>query len=311
MRMISPHQLGATLYMPALQRELSSIVIHSKIPGLRSMVACLEDALSEKDIEYGLDNLKGLLLTIESIGGLHKDAPLLFVRPRDTKMAKELCEWSVIKHITGFVLPKFGLDNIEEWAEVLRDQDMLLMPTLETPDVFEPRKMVALRDAMKSSFGDRILALRIGGNDLMGCLSIRRPSHCTIYETPIGTLIHQLIGIMKPAGFDLTGPVCEIFGDHELLSKESEMDVHNGLIGKTIIHPSQIPIVHQALKVSSQDYEAAKSIVKENAGAVFQLNGAMCEPATHLSWAKSILERFNHYGIKDELSARRMSVNQR
>lgn len=35
----------------------------------------------------------------------------------------------------------------------------------------------------------------------------------------------------------------------------------NGFIGKTVIHPKQISVVNEALKVSHKDYEDAKEIL--------------------------------------------------
>ena len=45
-RLFSPN-LGATLYMPATREDIADAVLHGKIPGLRSLVICLEDAVSE------------------------------------------------------------------------------------------------------------------------------------------------------------------------------------------------------------------------------------------------------------------------
>jgi citrate lyase beta subunit len=40
--------------------------------------------------------------------------------------------------------------------------------------------------------------LRIGGNDLMKLIGIRRPRDRTIYQTPIGYVIANLVTIFKP-----------------------------------------------------------------------------------------------------------------
>ena len=58
---ISPYSLGATLYMPATRADLFDVVINNKIPSLRSLVICLEDAISDCDIEYAVKNLAQLL----------------------------------------------------------------------------------------------------------------------------------------------------------------------------------------------------------------------------------------------------------
>lgn len=58
---LSPRNLGATLYMPATREDIADAVLHGKIPGLRSLVICPEDAVSEADIPIALKNLEHLL----------------------------------------------------------------------------------------------------------------------------------------------------------------------------------------------------------------------------------------------------------
>ena len=106
----------------------------------------------------------------------------------------------------------------------------------------------------------------------------------------------MLVTQFVPAGFRLTAPVFEYFRDHEVLQAEFQRDLQHGLVGKTAIHPSQIPIIHQALKVDSVDYEAAKRILEDSSPAVFEFEGAMCEPATHHHWAVQVMERAKHFG---------------
>jgi citrate lyase beta subunit len=114
-------------------------------------------------------------------------------------------------------------------------------------------------------------------------------------------VIGMLSGVMGAAGFSLTAPVCELINQPALLQQELILDIEHGLVGKTAIHPTQIPIIHQALQVSVSDYQAARLILNDTAPAVFSHNGAMCEPATHERWARRILERAYWYGTTQEL----------
>ncbi len=110
----------------------------------------------------------------------------------------------------------------------------------------------------------------------------------------------MLSGVMGAAGFSLTAPVCELLHHPQLLCRELAQDMDYGLVGKTAIHPTQIPLIHRALQVSVEDQQAALLILNSSAPAVFQHNGAMCEPATHVRWAKRILERAHWYGVVDQ-----------
>lgn len=303
MEKLSPYALGATLYMPATRPDLLEVVFGEKIHGLRSLVVCLEDAVAELDVNVALFNLQCLLDEIANRGGRPAGGPLLFVRPRTADMAARLNDWPLIRHVDGFVLPKLGLHNLRAWEVAVAASHLYLMPTLETPEVFDPGAMSELRAALLGGEAGRIIALRIGGNDLMGCLGLRRNPRTTLYDTPMRYVIGMLSGIMGSAGFALTGPVFERLDDLHLLEEELALDVAHGLVGKTAVHPLQIPIIHRALQVCPHDHASAQLILEAEAPAVFQFNGTMCEPATHSKWAHAILERARWHGVRDDLDA--------
>ncbi|TWR91373.1 HpcH/HpaI aldolase/citrate lyase family protein [Pseudomonas saxonica] len=299
----SAYALGATLYMPATRPDILDVVMGEKIHGLRSLVVCLEDAVAETDVQQALNNLKNLLLGIDARGGRPPGSPMVFVRPRDAAMAAVLNDWSLMRYVDGFVVPKLRLSNIHQWQQAVTRDELMLMPTLETPEVYDPSAMVELRGAMLELLPERIIALRIGGNDLMGCLGLRRNPAMTLYSTPMSYVIPMLCGIMGSAGFALTAPVFEQLNAPQLLEHELALDLAHGLVGKTAIHPSQIVIIHNALQVSLEDLTSARHIVSEAAPAVFKFNDAMCEPATHYTWAQKTIERAHWQGVRPECSS--------
>ncbi|WP_256991490.1 HpcH/HpaI aldolase/citrate lyase family protein [Burkholderia sp. AU6039] len=295
---ISPFALGATLYMPATRSDILDVVSGTRFPELRSLVVCLEDAVAAIDVDSALANLRALLMNIDARGGRAESGPLLFVRPRDAAMAAVLNDWPLMKHVDGFVVPKLTLQSLSSWERAVSHPDLYLMPTLETADVYDPGAMVELGSALKANLNRRIIALRIGGNDLMGCLGLRRNPATTLYSTPLSYVIPMLAGIMGAQGFALTAPVFEQLATPHLLNEELELDIAHGLVGKTAIHPSQIRIIQEALRVSLEDFNCATLIVNDAAPAVFKHNDAMCEPATHYKWAVNILERAKWHGVK-------------
>lgn len=298
MKILSPYALGATLYMPATRADLLDVVFRTKLPELRSLVVCLEDAVADIDIDTALGNLHVLLSAINERGGRSGDGPLLFVRPRDSVMAAVLNDWPLIKHVDGFVVPKLTMRNLGSWERAVTNPELFLMPTLETADVFNPVAMVELGQALKVNLASRIIALRIGGNDLMGSLGLRRNPATTLYSTPMGYVIPMLAGVMGSQGFALTAPVFEQLATPNLLGEELDLDIAHGLVGKTAIHPSQISLIQEKLRVSLEDLNSAKLIVSDVAPAVFKHNDVMCEPATHYKWAVKILERAEWHGVR-------------
>lgn len=301
---LSAYSLGATLYMPATRIDIVDTIVTGKIAGLRSLVICLEDAVSDQDIPFAMNNLKGMLDALSEAKQRinYIEWPLIFIRPRNEQIGLQLTAEYDLSAIDGFVLPKFNLSNLNEWTTILELTHLCWMPTLETEDVFDVNAMQALVSELKAhKCRDKIIALRIGGNDLMNCVSLRRSREFTLYDGPMGYVIKMLVAVFASKGFSLTAPVCEHIDDHRLLEKELELDLAHGLVGKTAIHPNQIPVIQRALMVSSLDHQDALRIINSSQ-AVFKAGGAMCEPATHRRWAKSVLDRVHYFGVSPAVS---------
>lgn len=296
---ISAYGLGATLYMPATRRDIVDTIVTGKIAELRSLVICLEDAVTEQDLPDAMENLKGMLVALSKSKPRHKsvDWPLIFIRPRNAQIGQRVVEEYDLSAIDGFVLPKFTLASLTDWSAVLAKTHFHWMPTLETEDVFDVNAMQELAASLEThECRGKIIALRIGGNDLMNCVSLRRSREFTLYDGPMGYVIKMLVAVFGSKGFALTAPVCEHIDDHSLLEKELALDLAHGLVGKTAIHPNQIELIQKALMVSSLDHEDALRIMNSSK-AVFKAGGSMCEPATHRRWAKSILDRVHYFGV--------------
>jgi citrate lyase beta subunit len=292
--MIDPLQLGATLYVPATRAEPSAIA-YGSIAGLRSCVFCLEDAVRHDEVPQALRNIAHLLAGLS-----HRTGPLVFVRPRSPEMLARILLMPGADRLDGFVLPKVTAETLPEWLALPLAAHHKLMPTLETREAFDPAEMRRLRDQLLT-VQERVLALRIGGNDLLHCLGLRRPGRGTIYEGPLGAVVATLAGLFLPYGFALSAPVMERYDDPVLLRAEFARDLEHGLTSKTAIHPAQLPVIHAALAVSAGDLADADSLLAADAPAVFGASGRMCEPATHRRWAETIVRRAALYGVADPL----------
>ncbi|MEY4768754.1 MAG: hypothetical protein RL637_1393 [Pseudomonadota bacterium] len=289
--MIDVLKLGATLYIPATRPNLAQIANGLKYPHLRSMIFCTEDSILDKDIELALAKIQELLEIIEPSHKLH------FIRVRSPSVMERVLQFKHIEKIHGFVFPKVDLKNVDAYFAPLMGYKFKNMLTLESREVFEQNKMCILRDhLLDANYQSSILALRIGGNDLLQHLGLRRPLDRTLYETPLGFIIYQLINIFKPYGFALTAPVFEHLNKIELLIRETQQDISCGLIGKTAIHPDQISLIETCYQVGQDELEIAEAILHEKAAAVFKMNDSMCEVATHRAWANNLIRRSQVYG---------------
>ena len=84
--------------------------------------------------------------------------------------------------------------------------------------------------------------------------------------------------------------------------KELMRDVNLGLVGKTVIHPSQIALVQQAYCVPLSTLDEAQAILHSEAKAVFKYNDTMLEPATHRAWATEIVNRAEVFGTLADIN---------
>ncbi|MFZ2169675.1 MAG: HpcH/HpaI aldolase/citrate lyase family protein [Methylococcaceae bacterium] len=293
-KLFSPWCLGAPLYMPGHRRDLIEIANGEKFSMLRSMIFCTEDAVSSSDVDSCVRHI-GLCLQ----GFRVSPHRYRFIRARNPDILARLLDLPDIEKIDGFVLPKFNEAVFHAYFDQLQGTPFKVMPTLETKDVFDFNAMCELRQGLsQEDIAQRVLMLRIGGNDLMNLLGIRRPRSLTLYETPIGHVIAQLVTIFKPYDFSLSAPVFEYLDDVAALQKEIRLDLAYGLTGKTAIHPAQVPAIEAAYSVDEEDYEMAVKLNEHTAPAVFKMHNAMCEVATHQQWGTSIINRQQCYGVK-------------
>ncbi len=295
-----PHlRLGASLYVPATRPDLMAVGNLEKYPDLRSAIFCTEDSVREEDVGRALDNLAETLPRLAQV-------PLLrFARPRGPGVLREILRLDGARRLDGFVLPKVTRHNLDDYLSAFSATDpFVVMPTLETAEAFDDAEMGALcRLLTREHCRGRVLSLRIGGNDLLQVLGLRRPRARSAYATPLGPLIGRLVARFRPHGFNLTGPVFEGLGRPGLLARETRRDLAHGLFGKTAIHPSQVPVIEAEYRVSARDLDCAERVLDEDAPAVFRLHGAMCERATHRVWAESVCARARLYGVRDRQAA--------
>lgn len=297
---VTAMSLGATLYMPCTRDHLASALFGARrIPGLRSAILCLEDSVLERDLPVALDRLAALLRFLLAREASPADA-LIFVRPRSAAMLDHVLRMPGAERLAGFVVPKAHADNLPAYLALPLHERHRLMPTLETREACDAQEMRRLRDQLMG-VQDRILALRIGGNDLLQTMGLRRPAGRTAYEGPLGSIIAGLVAGFAPWGFALSAPVMERFGDTALLLEEVARDIEHGLLTKTAIHPDQVAVIHAALAVPADQVEEARLVLAEDGPAVFARAGVMCEPATHRGWAERLMDRAALFGIADRL----------
>ena len=294
-RNLSPIQLGGSLYIPATHKHVDAVCNDNKYPDLRSCIIDTEDAIGEDDLEFGLENIAQMLQSYSP-----KDL-LLFIRPRNPEVLRSLLKINGIDKVDGFSLPKFSTEVMAEYKEILdaSQHKFYIMPVLESLDLFDHKKLEEIRSFLLCS-GLNILTLRLGGEDMMQHLGLKRKCEDDIYSLIApARVIADVLNTFKPFGFNVTATVFNCIDQDRLYKTNVKEDLRQGLIGKTIIHPNQIHAINETYKVSSQEYAMAVKMLDKNTEAIIVQNGQMGEKFAHTSWAKIIFERHRFFGLRE------------
>lgn len=315
------YEVGALLYTPALNDTVVNSVTENKFGNKYSLAFCLEDTVAEEAVDIAERKLVCTLREIYDAGKSKQFyMPKIFIRVREpgqvNRLMKEL--HNVKEIVTGFIFPKYSLENAQHYNEEMKklnksgEKMYYMMPILESKELIDyaTRKDVLLRvKAYIDSVKDYVLNVRVGGNDFCNEFATRRHCDETIYDIkPIANLLGDILTVFSRE-YVLSGPVWEYFASENNewkcgLMREAALDHLNGFVGKTVIHPKQIAVVNEALKVSREDFEDAKDVLKRNEGEMLCVSKSfagerMNEVKTHVNWALKTLMLAEIYGVDE------------
>ena len=142
MKKIDAYDLGATLFIPANHKNIEAILCGEKYPELRSIVIDFEDSLLDHEyerVENVLDSFVDVVI---------REDLLVFVRPRSHLMLKSFLLKAFMCQVDGFILPKVSVSSLEKYLHLLRNSSKLLMPSLESADMFDVVKLSRIRELL-------------------------------------------------------------------------------------------------------------------------------------------------------------------
>ncbi|WP_343318813.1 HpcH/HpaI aldolase/citrate lyase family protein [Arthrobacter sp. TMP15] len=229
---------------------------------------------------------------------------------------------------------ELGLDGDSPGAGAPRHR-LRIMPILESSAVIHlESRAAALTNIYTLLAANRrdILSVRIGATDMSSAFGLRRSRDLTIYDVNVvAGVIGDIVNVLgRPdGGFVISGPVWEHYSNTErvlrpqlrttpfarpeeqelrqrimtanldTLIREIELDLANGLLGKTVIHPTHVALVHALSVVSHEEYLDALAIADNvNGGAAASPYGnKMNEMKPHQAWAQRTLLRADAFGV--------------
>jgi citrate lyase beta subunit len=217
---------------------------------------------------------------------------------------------------------------------------LYVMPILESKEIIyketRDKELFEIKSLL-DEYKDIVLNVRIGATDFSGLFGIRRNSDTTVYDIAvirdcISDIINMFVRLDSP--YVVSGPVWEYFSSPERVLKpqirqtpfvekygneglrlrkeiignhmdgfiqEILMDIANGIVGKTIIHPTHIQTVQALNAVSYEEYLDAYHIISESNGEVGVMKSSfsnkMNELKPHLYWAQKTILKSETYGV--------------
>lgn len=318
MEPLSGYDVGALMYCPAHGHgAIVDALRREQYPKPFSLAFCLEDTVPEDAVEAAEQEL---LQNLEALSRSRAEAdfylPPIFIRVRSPRQLRKLADaCRPYAHLLrGFILPKFFLENCGAYIQAIQDIAALCphyqyMPIFESPAMLplhtRYEDLARVKEALEAVSG-RILNIRVGGNDLSHAFGLRRSVRDTIYDVrPVADLLVDIVTTFSTQ-YVVSGPVWEYYSGEsweEGLRRELSLDLLSGFIGKTVIHPNQIPVVNDMLKVSRQDYEDARDIAGWSSDRQLLVSSStdatrMNEYKTHFRWADKVLHLARTYGIR-------------
>lgn len=337
--------LGGTLYMPATRPDLLADLRRCVAQGVTSVVWCLEDAIEHAAVPDAERAVVRALTRLDRDPLANAPLVFVRVRDEQQISRLVAALGPAVRRLAGVSLPKADLERAEPMLAAVREASVDLerplyaMPILESDRIAfnETRRHELPRLArLFDLYDEHVLCVRVGGTDLSGVFGLRRDRDTTIWDLAVvrdavADIVNQFVRhgdrvvsgavwehvsgqrLFKPqlrnTPFEQQGASTlrgRLVRDHvDGLLREVSLDRANGLLGKTVIHPTHAPIVNALLTVHRDEWDDACAVLERaSAGGVLpSAGGGMNEVGPHRRWAEGVVARADVYGVLAEDAA--------
>jgi citrate lyase subunit beta/citryl-CoA lyase len=188
--------------------------------------------------------------------------------------------------LDAVIVPKADADRVEHVADLLDERgcSVPLLALIETA--------TGVLDARAVATATGVDALCFGAEDLAADLGATR----TDEGTEVLYAREHVVLAARAAGVDAVDTVHTDLDDHEGLRAETRFAATLGYDGKMVVHPDQVPVVHDALAPDPDEVAWAERVLAAREEAdrddrgVFEVDGEMID-APLIARAERILER--------------------
>jgi citrate lyase subunit beta/citryl-CoA lyase len=284
--------MRSKLFVPASRPELFAKAMAGEADGLSFD---LEDAVDESRKDVARRELAKFLRSLPANPG---KTIIVRVNGLDTPHFEADIEAVAVPGLDIVNLPKpDGADDIRACAAALarHERKHSLEPIQILANIETPR---ALRLAAEiATASPRVVGLQAGWGDLIEPLDIDR------YNPPvIEALLLQIRVAAGEAGIWAYDGAYANFKDIEGYRREAQMSRRLGYLGKSAIHPTQVPVANAVFRPSDEEIahslkvvDAAREAAAKGVGA-FTVNGRMVD-APFIRRAEAVLELARKLGL--------------
>ncbi|WP_375489549.1 HpcH/HpaI aldolase/citrate lyase family protein [uncultured Jatrophihabitans sp.] len=216
---------------------------------------------------------------------------------------------------------------------------LLVMPVLESAQLGHLESRVdALLGVRRliDKYRELVPAIRVGATDLSAAWALRRARDLTVWDVRVvADVLSAVVNVFGRVGdaapdYVVAGPVWEYYpaterlfkpqlrespfaahddralraeliaADLDGLIREVVLDRANGLIGKTVIHPTHVAAVHALSVVTAEEDADARDVLATDGcggAAASSFGNKMNESKPHTAWARRTMLRAHAFGV--------------
>ncbi len=172
------------------------------------------------------------------------------INGRSTPHFEADIEAMAVERLDCVNLPKCeSPDDIHALAEMLPD-GIGIMPTIESPRGLRLAAEIAVADK-------RVVGLQLGLGDLFGPLAMDRKDGATVHQVQM-----QMRLAAGEAGVWALDTAFTDVQDKDGYLLEAQSAVRLGYVGKSCIHPSQVPLANSVFRPSDEEIEHSLRVVE-------------------------------------------------
>jgi citrate lyase subunit beta/citryl-CoA lyase len=260
------------LYVPGDQQDK---LAKARRRGADAYILDLEDAVAPAAKPAGRSTVAAFLDGTERLTGSPGPAAQWWLRinPGDTGLTDIATAWRPV--LTGVMVAKVeSAADLEPVDGALADAETAAgIPVGRTSVVPLLESAAAVLAATAIAAGPRVTRLQIGEADLASELGLDRDSGGTEVLRTVRSMVvlaSSAAGIEPPVA-----PISTDFRDLEALRASTRMLAGMGFVGRTCIHPAQVPIVNEVFTPDPDAVAAAASLVSRFDATVAEGRGVM------------------------------------